>query len=73
MREEPDYPPRTDFKTTEFSKTDADSVLVQAWFDELPPPARPSLWVKAKDGDTVCITADRLEKFKTLLRRGRNP
>jgi hypothetical protein len=71
-----DHTSTTDFtapkKATKFGKTDADSVITEAWFDTINP-QEPSLWLRSKDGDLVCVPQNRLGILKKLLRRGRNP
>lgn len=59
-------------KATKLGKTNADSVAVAAWFDDLNP-QRMSLWLRAKDGSTVCVPPSQLNTLKKLIRRGRNP
>lgn len=68
--DEPDYPARTEFKVTRLPKTNSGAVAVEAWFDELVPP---SLWIRSKDGEHVCIPSTQLDVLKKLIRRGRNP
>jgi hypothetical protein len=66
----------TDFtmpkKVTKFGKAQTDSVITEAWFDTAYPQT-PSLWLRSKDGDLVCVPFNRLGLLKKLLRRGRNP
>ena len=64
---DPDYPRRTKFPPAR-----TDSVVVEAWFDELHG-QQPTLWLESKDGGQVCVPHDRMETLKRLIRRGRNP
>lgn len=70
-----EYPKPTEFpkEATKFGKTNSDSVVAEAWFDTVPG-RMPYLWLRAKDGDLVCVPApNHLGILKKLLRRGRNP
>lgn len=72
-----EYPEPTEFpapkNATKFGAR-ADCVLKEAWFDTMPRAEGPVLFLKAKDGDMVCVPPGKsMEILKKLIRRGRNP
>lgn len=54
---------------TKFPPTNADSVVVEIWVDEVPAPIGPVLWLRSKDGDLVGVPRVRWDALKKMVKR----
>lgn len=54
---------------TSLPPTDADSVVVDIWVDNVPTPVGPVLWLRSKDGDLVGVPRARWDALKKMIKR----
>jgi len=56
-------------KHWELPPTNADSVVVDIWVDEVPAPHGPVLWLRSKDGDLVGVPRPRWDTLKKAIKK----